>query len=122
MCPVSRLFLDAESSPELTSEMGANSRKMVVKDAEIADMPLETRLNGCRLTTARVIAIKQRLVARYREEGVPLGLAREAIAAAEAQAWGSGFPHLFLPDLADEIVGQLRQKRDSIHPELAQAA
>jgi len=49
-------------------------------------------------------------------------LVREAIAAAEAQAWLTGYPHLFLPDLADEILRQLRQKGALIHPEYAQAA
>lgn len=77
---------------------------------------------SCRLTTARVVAIKEALVARYRAQGVPAGLIREAIAAAEAQAWLSGFPHLFLPDLADEILAHLQQKRSSIHPGYAQAA
>jgi len=44
---------------------------------------------------------------------------REAIATAEAEAWLSGFPHLFLPDLADEMLRRLLQ---SVHPEYAQAA
>ena len=81
-----------------------------------------TQADSCRRLTARVLAIKQSLIARYRLEGVPTALIREAIAAAEAQAWLSGFPHLFLPDLADEILRRLRQKRASIHPEFAQAA
>lgn len=77
---------------------------------------------SCRRLTGRVLAIKQTLIARYRSEGAPMTLIREAIAAAEAEAWLSGFPHLFLPDLADEILAHLRQKRSSIHPEYAQAA
>lgn len=76
----------------------------------------------CRLTTARVLAIKEILIARFRREGIPMNLVRYAIATAEAQAWFSGFPHLFLPDLADEILDHLRQKRPSSHPDLAQAA
>ena len=83
---------------------------------------LDSQAHWCRLTTGRVLAIKQILIARYRREGVPRDLIREAIAGAEAQAWLSGFPHLFLPDLADEILDHLRQKRSSIHPEYAQAA
>jgi len=51
-----------------------------------------------------------------------MSLIREAIATAEAEAWLSGFPHLFLPDLADEILRHLRQRRPSDHPEFAQAA
>jgi hypothetical protein len=82
----------------------------------------ELKADRCRVTTRRVVAIKERLVARYRVQGIPAEVVREAIAAAEAQAWGSGYPHLFLPGLADEMVEQLRQKRSSIHPELAQAA
>jgi hypothetical protein len=77
---------------------------------------------SCRLTAGRVLAIKAKLIARYRHGGIPASLVREAIAAAEAQAWLSGFPHLFLPDLADEIIEHLRQKHASIHPEYAQAA
>ncbi len=78
--------------------------------------------DSCRRLTGRVLAIKQALVARYRLAGVPAPLIRETIAAAEAQAWLSGFPHLFLPDLADEILDQIRQKRAPIHPEYAEAA
>jgi len=81
-----------------------------------------TEADLCRLLTARVLAIKQALVERYRIEGLPMPLVREAIAAAEAQAWLTGYPHLFLPDLADEILRQLRQKGALIHPEYAQAA
>jgi hypothetical protein len=80
------------------------------------------KADSCRRLTGRVLAIKQSLLARYIREGVPMALIREAIAAAEAQAWLSGFPHLFLPDLADEILRHLRQIRVSIHPEYAQAA
>ena len=91
-------------------------------------IPPEPRLldpnnaDSCRRLTARVIATKQILVESYRIQGVPLHLIREAIAAAEAEAWRVGFPHLFLPDLADEILRRLRQKGDFIHPEYAQAA
>ena len=80
------------------------------------------RADSCRRLTAPVIATKQILVESYRIQGVPVPLIREAIAAAEAEAWRVGFPHLFLPDLADEILRRLRQKGDSIHPEYAQAA
>jgi len=77
---------------------------------------------SCRHITARVLAIKQLLVQRYVLEGVPAPLIRQAIAAAEAQAWLCGFPHLFLPDLADEILRRLLRKAASLHPEFAQAA
>lgn len=83
---------------------------------------LEIRARRCRLTTSRVISIKDTLVARYRLEGTPMPLVREAIASAESLAWLTGFPHLFLPGLADEILDQLRQKEGSFHPEFAEAA
>ncbi len=75
-----------------------------------------------RRLTERVIATKQILVESYLLQGLPSALVREAIAAAEAEAWRVGFPHLFLPDLADEILRRLRQKNGSIQPEYAQAA
>jgi hypothetical protein len=76
----------------------------------------------CTITTARVIAIKKTLVRRYEHNGTAANLIREAIALAEAEAWRTGFPHLFLPELADETLRQLAQKRSLIHPELAHAA
>jgi hypothetical protein len=86
-----------------------------------ADLSLVGRTETCRLLTARVLVIKQRLIERYRMEGHPIRLIRDAIAAAEADAWLSGFPHLFLPDLADEVVRHLLAKT-AAHPEYAQAA
>jgi len=86
--------------------------------------PTDSPLYRCRLTTGRVIAIKQRLVSRYLSRGIPISTIRDAIAAAEAEAWLSGYPHLFLPELADEILEHLRQKRaaGAHHMELAEAA
>jgi hypothetical protein len=89
-------------------------------------MPIATdcadpvRIESCRKLTGRVLAIKKLLVESYRLQGVPVNLIREALAAAEAEAWLSGFPHLFLPDLADEILRHLRAHR--AHPGYAQAA
>jgi hypothetical protein len=80
------------------------------------------RTDSCRRLTTRVVATKQILIQSYLLQGVPSALVREAIAIAEAEAWRVGFPHLFLPVLADEILRQLRQKGASIHPEYAQAA
>jgi hypothetical protein len=82
---------------------------------------LSERAETCRLLTSRVLTIKQRLVERYRIASLPMPLIRDAIAAAEADAWLSGFPHLFLPDLADEVVRHLLAKAVA-HPEYAQAA
>jgi hypothetical protein len=83
---------------------------------------LVEKADSCRRLTGRVVAIKRILVERYRREGYAMSLIREAIATAEAEAWLSGFPHLFLPDLADEILRHLSQRRASDHPEFAQAA
>jgi len=83
---------------------------------------LVEKADSCRRLTGRVVAIKQILVERYRRQGFPMSVIREAIATAEAQAWLSGFPHLFLPGLADEILRHLSQRRISEHPEFAQAA
>ena len=80
------------------------------------------RENSCRQLTARVVAIKQILVESYRLQGYPVPLIREAIGAAEAEAWLSGFPHLFLPELADEMLRRRSENRVSGHPGFAQAA
>ena len=87
----------------------------------VLESPLD-RGKSCQVRTNRVLAIKQTLVERYQKEGIAPAVVREAIAEAEAQAWLSGFPHLFLPGLADEILRHLQQKEGSIHPEYAQAA
>ena len=79
--------------------------------------PLVSQARSCHLTTSAVLAIKQCLIARYTLARVRGSLIREAIADAEARAWLTGFPHLFLPNLADEI---LRQKQT--RPDFAQAA
>jgi hypothetical protein len=84
--------------------------------------PAESRRRLDAGVVARVVAIKQILAESYLLQGVPSALVREAIAAAEAEAWRAGFPHLFLPDLTDEILRRLRQKGSSIRPEYAQAA
>jgi hypothetical protein len=93
----------------------------LTQQANPNELSLPRKVETCHLLTARVIAIKQRLVERYRAAGLPMALIREAIAAAEADAWLSGFPHLFLPDLADEVVRHLLAKV-ATHPEYAQAA
>ena len=97
---------------------------MSATQAAISDskVSLVEKADSCRRLTGRVVAIKRILVERYRREGVPMGLIREAIATAEAEAWLSGFPHLFLPDLAEEILRRLRERKTSDHPEYAQAA
>lgn len=52
--------------------------------------------------------LRVRLQAAYEERFPGEGRRiREAIAEAEVAAWHTEFPHLFLPDLAEEAIGQL---------------
>jgi len=95
------------------------STQAAVPDSKVS---LVEKADSCRRLTGRVVTIKRILVERYRRERIPMSLIREVIATAEAEAWLSGYPHLFLPDLADEILRHLRQTRASDHPEFAQAA
>jgi len=103
----------------MTSQISTMNRTTLT--AESAQVSIFEKTETCHLITGRVVAIKQRLVERYRVNGLPMTLIRDAIAAAEADAWLSGFPHLFLPDLADEVVRHLLAKV-ATHPEYAQAA
>ena len=96
-----------------------SSELLIPQEPQLAELE---KADSCRRLTARVLAIKQILVESYLCQGIPPGIVREAIALAEAEAWRAGFPHLFLPDLADEILRRLVQKDASIHPEYAQAA
>ena len=52
--------------------------------------------------------LKARLQSRY-EQTLPgkAGQIREVIRAAESAAWTTPFPHLFLPELADEGISRL---------------
>jgi len=92
---------------------------------EAADA-LSSRASACARLASRVLLIKQRLVERYSSQGLPMPLIRDAIAAAEADAWLSGFPHLFLPDLAEEIIRRRLAnpavKHPAAQPDYAQAA
>ena len=56
----------------------------------------------CRKLLAALAALKEELRQRYETvlPGRP-GLVREIIAEAEALAWETPFPHLFLPDFAE---------------------
>jgi hypothetical protein len=73
-------------------------------DAEKPDLP--NPFNH-RLTTA-VAELKVRLQARYQRRVPPdkMTLVRAALDEAEALAWRTGFPHLFLPGLAEEGVAR----------------
>ena len=56
----------------------------------------------CRKLLSALAALKEQLLQRYDAllPGRP-GLVRELIAEAEALAWETPFPHLFLPDFAE---------------------
>jgi hypothetical protein len=52
--------------------------------------------------------LKVRLQARYEHRFPGAGSRiRNAIDEAEKEAWGTSFPHLFLPDLAEEAIARL---------------
>ncbi len=57
---------------------------------------------------AAIVQLKSRLQARY-DQCLPGkdGQVREIIEAAEAAAWQTSFPHLFLPEFADEGITRL---------------
>ena len=59
----------------------------------------------CKRLMAALRGLQARLQARYesRFPGKELWI-RRAIDAAEEAAWRTGFPHLFLPDLAEEAI------------------
>ena len=62
----------------------------------------------CGRVTAAVRELKLRLQAQYesRFPGEAVRI-REAIRQAELVAWQTDFPHLFLPDLAEEAIARL---------------
>jgi hypothetical protein len=58
--------------------------------------------------------LRARLLAGYERRFPGQGRQiREAIAEAEAAAWHTEFPHLFLPDLAEEAVARLAVSSNS---------
>lgn len=62
----------------------------------------------CKKVALAVKELKIRLEAQHKSRfpGQEFRL-RKAIEEAEAAAWGTSFPHLFLPDLAEEAIEQL---------------
>ena len=63
---------------------------------------VEVPAGFCAKLADALVALKQHLIAKY-EDALPgrRHLVRELIAQAEAQAWETPFPHLFLPDFAE---------------------
>ena len=55
----------------------------------------------CRKLHTKVSQLKEQLIARYEATSASSRRVREALSAAETQAWETSFPHLFFPDLAE---------------------
>jgi hypothetical protein len=55
----------------------------------------------CRKLHTAVTQLKEQMIARYEGTAGPGGRIRDALTAAETQAWETSFPHLFFPDLAE---------------------
>ena len=73
---------------------------------------LNAPLQACRNLAAKVAQLKNRLVARLSSEAkdwLPENLFRQAFVEAEALAWSTSFPLLFLPALAEEKVRNVEQ-------------
>jgi hypothetical protein len=66
----------------------------------------DTPLIICRKLQTALGELKQRLQARY-ERRLSGERVRKAIQDAEAAAWQTSFPHLFLPDLVEDAMEHL---------------
>lgn len=64
------------------------------------------RYRGQLAVTVRDLRVRLQAIYEQRFPGEGRRI-REAIAEAELAAWHTEFPHLFLPDLAEEAVGRL---------------
>lgn len=73
----------------------------------------------CRKLSDSLLALKEQLITKY-EDALPgrRHLVRELIAEAEALAWETPFPHLFLPDFAELRLAEVL----AIEPAYARAA
>src|SRR5687768_3388449 len=52
--------------------------------------------------------VRQRLIAKF-QDAMPVVLIRRAVEEAEQAALGTDFPHLFLPELAEEQVNRISE-------------
>ena len=70
--------------------------------------PADTTPTSCHKLATAIAELKTRLQHQY-ERVLPgqTELVHDAIAAAEALAWLTPFPHLFLPDLAEARIASL---------------
>lgn len=81
---------------------------------------LEAPSQFCREIVAALSQLKTRLFHQYEQVLPGRGqLIREAVAEAEALAWQTPFPHLFLPDFAEARVAEIVA---ALEPPLARAA
>ena len=69
-------------------------------------------IRKCRKLAAKLNQLKNFLIQKLADEvqgSVPDRLLQQAVVEAEALAWSTPFPHLFLPALAEEKVRSARQ-------------
>ena len=76
--------------------------KTLLDQSHCSPATVEVPAGFCRQLADSLIALKERLIAKY-EDALPgrRHLARQLVAEAEALAWETPFPHLFLPDFAE---------------------
>jgi len=69
----------------------------------------------CQKLHTAVSELKEKLIARYaeRSDSSPWRI-REAISAAESQAWETPFPHLLFPDLAEVQMATFTAQRETV--------
>jgi hypothetical protein len=66
----------------------------------------------CRKLHTAVSRLKKQLIARYEATPASTRQIREALTAAETQAWETSFPHLFFPDLAEVHLATLTAQNE----------
>jgi hypothetical protein len=78
---------------------------------------------ACRTATRKLKQLEEQLTQRITAEiqgGVPQQLIQQAMNEAEALAWSTKFPLLFLPELAEEKILSVRQWANRQHQILEQ--
>jgi len=88
-----------------------NHQNAVTTEGQVRS-PLAGALDACRTVAAKFNELKSRVARRLAGEtgaGVPENLLKQAISEAEALAWATSYPLLFLPVLAEEKVADLRR-------------
>jgi hypothetical protein len=69
---------------------------------------IEVPAQFCRDLVGAIVKLKSRLIAKYeRSHPGRSHVIRQAVTEAEALAWETAFPHLFLPDFAEARVAEI---------------